>query len=82
MLETAAMTTTDGQPTTNAQAGYADSPIRRVTAENGIEYAYHDLGAGEVPLVLLQHFRGNLDNWDPALIDGLADVNNFLATAG
>ena len=25
-----------------------------------------------MPLVLLQHFRGNLDNWDPALIDALA----------
>jgi hypothetical protein len=25
-----------------------------------------------VPLVLFQHFRGNLDNWDPALIDALA----------
>ena len=24
------------------------------------------------PLVALQHFRGNLDNWDPALIDALA----------
>jgi pimeloyl-ACP methyl ester carboxylesterase len=24
------------------------------------------------PLVLLQHFRGNLDNWDPALTDALA----------
>jgi pimeloyl-ACP methyl ester carboxylesterase len=66
------MTTTGGQPTSDAQAGYADAPIRRVTAGNGIEYAYHDLGASEVPLVLLQHFRGNLDNWDPALIDGLA----------
>jgi hypothetical protein len=22
--------------------------------------------------VLLQHFRGNLDSWDPALIDALA----------
>ena len=22
--------------------------------------------------MLLQHFRGNLDNWDPALIDALA----------
>jgi pimeloyl-ACP methyl ester carboxylesterase len=45
---------------------------QRVTAENGIEYAYRDLGESEVPLVLLQHFRGNLDNWDPALIDSLA----------
>jgi pimeloyl-ACP methyl ester carboxylesterase len=25
-----------------------------------------------MPLFLLQHFRGNLDNWDPALIDELA----------
>src|SRR6516165_3777837 len=72
MPETAVMTTTGEQPTTDAQAGYAGASIRRVTAENGIEYAYHDLGAGEVPLVLLQHFRGNLDNWDPALIDDLA----------
>jgi pimeloyl-ACP methyl ester carboxylesterase len=24
------------------------------------------------PLLCLQHFRGNLDNWDPALVDGLA----------
>jgi pimeloyl-ACP methyl ester carboxylesterase len=66
------MTTTGEEPATDAQGRYADASIRRVTAENGIEYAYHDLGAGEVPLVLLQHFRGNLDNWDPALIDDLA----------
>jgi len=25
-----------------------------------------------LPLVLLHHFRGNLDNWDPALTDALA----------
>jgi hypothetical protein len=39
---------------------YADVSIQRVTADNAIEYAYRDLGEGEVPLVLLQHFRGNL----------------------
>jgi pimeloyl-ACP methyl ester carboxylesterase len=50
----------------------AQATTQRVTAENGIEYAYRDLGESEVPLVLLQHFRGNLDNWDPALIDALA----------
>jgi pimeloyl-ACP methyl ester carboxylesterase len=37
-----------------------------------MEYAYRETGQGPVPLVLLQHFRGNLDNWDPALIDALA----------
>jgi pimeloyl-ACP methyl ester carboxylesterase len=45
---------------------------QRVTGGNAIEYVYRDLGEGDVPLVLLQHFRGNLDNWDPALIDALA----------
>jgi pimeloyl-ACP methyl ester carboxylesterase len=51
--------------------GYLTSPNRVITAANGIDYAYRVLGEGS-PLVLLQHFRGNLDNWDPALIDALA----------
>ena len=58
--------------TTQQQATYTDASTQRVTAESGIEYAYRDVGDGDVPLVLLQHFRGNLDNWDPALIDDLA----------
>jgi pimeloyl-ACP methyl ester carboxylesterase len=37
-----------------------------------VDYAFRELGDGAVPLVLLQHFRGNLDYWDPALIDTLA----------
>jgi pimeloyl-ACP methyl ester carboxylesterase len=58
-------------------ANYSDLPNQMVTAANGIEYAYRDTGPGDtgtgrLPLVLLQHFRGNLDNWDPALIDALA----------
>jgi pimeloyl-ACP methyl ester carboxylesterase len=48
-----------------------------ITAANGIEYAYRDLGQGP-PLVLLQHFRGNLDNWDPALIDALASTRRVV----
>jgi pimeloyl-ACP methyl ester carboxylesterase len=66
------MATTDEQTTTDTPIRYADASTQRVTAANGIEYAYRDLGEGDLPLVLLQHFRGNLDNWDPALIDGLA----------
>jgi pimeloyl-ACP methyl ester carboxylesterase len=39
----------------------------------GIAFAYRRLGRpGGLPLVLLQHFRGNLDSWDPALTDALA----------
>ncbi len=53
-------------------ATYLACPNSVVSAANGVDYAYRDLGEGAVPLVLLQHFRGNLDNWDPALIDTLA----------
>ena len=38
-----------------------------------VRLAYRRFGApGGTPLVMLQHFRGNLDNWDPALTDALA----------
>ncbi|MFF8593858.1 alpha/beta fold hydrolase [Streptomyces sp. NPDC015220] len=48
------------------------APTRFAEAD-GVRYAYRRLGSGgEVPLVLLQHFTGNLDNWDPALVDALA----------
>ena len=34
---------------------------------SGVRFAYRPLGAPRATrLVLLQHFRGNLDNWDPA----------------
>jgi pimeloyl-ACP methyl ester carboxylesterase len=52
---------------------YTKSENPRVQAANGTTFAYRDLGSGDVPLVLLQHFRGNLDNWDPALVDALAE---------
>src|SRR2546426_12677866 len=58
--------------TTDTPVRYADASTEQVTADNAIVYAYRELGDGDVPLVLLQHFRGNLDNWDPALIDALA----------
>jgi len=61
------------------QKGYAGASIRRIAGGNGIEYAYRDVGDGAVPLVLLQHFRGNLDNWDPALVDGLAADRRVVA---
>ena len=57
---------------TETPVRYTDASTLRVTAGNAIEYAYRELGEGDVPLVLLQHFRGNLDNWDPALVDALA----------
>jgi pimeloyl-ACP methyl ester carboxylesterase len=52
---------------------YVEAQNQRVTAANGVEYAYRTTGASDAtPVLALQHFRGNLDNWDPALIDALA----------
>jgi hypothetical protein len=50
----------------------AGLPNKLVSAANGVDYAYREAGDSGVPLVLLQHFRGNLDSWDRALIDALA----------
>jgi pimeloyl-ACP methyl ester carboxylesterase len=49
--------------------------IQTVRGANGVDYAYRRVGTSPkdtLPLVLLQHFRGNLDNWDPALVEPLA----------
>jgi pimeloyl-ACP methyl ester carboxylesterase len=59
--------------------GYSELPNQLVSAANGVDYAYRDTGGeGGLPLVLLQHFRGNLDNWDPALIDALASARRVV----
>src|SRR4051794_14356802 len=58
--------------TSTSTGDYLAAPNSVVSAANGIDYAYRQVGEGTPALVLLQHFRGNLDNWDPELIDALA----------
>jgi pimeloyl-ACP methyl ester carboxylesterase len=51
------------------------APNQFVEASNGVAYAYRRFGSpspGTLPLVMLVHFRGNLDNWDPLLLGSLA----------
>ena len=51
---------------------YPDTPTNYVDVD-GIRYAYRMLGKhADIPLVCLQHFTGTLDNWDPTIINGLA----------
>jgi pimeloyl-ACP methyl ester carboxylesterase len=57
---------------------YSSLPNKLISAPNGVDYAYRDTGGGGAPLVLLQHFRGNLDSWDPALIDALASARRVI----
>ena len=65
---------------TKTVATYADAETRVLRAFNGVEYAYRSAGASDgTPLVMLQHFRGNLDNWDPALVDALAGGRRVIA---
>jgi pimeloyl-ACP methyl ester carboxylesterase len=58
---------------------YTEATTEAVRAASGVEFAYRELGDGPVPLLLLQHFRGNLDNWDPALVDQLAMDRRIIA---
>jgi len=62
-----------------AGVSYGTAPNKAIHAANGIEYAYREIGTGAVPLVLLQHFRGNLENWDPQLVDALARKRRIVA---
>jgi len=46
---------------------------------NGTKLAYRRLGQYTgIPLVILMHFRGNMDFWDPALINSLARTRPVL----
>ena len=46
-----------------------------------VRYAYRVIGdtSSEPPLVLLHRFRGTIDDWDPALLDRLADHRQVIA---
>jgi pimeloyl-ACP methyl ester carboxylesterase len=56
------------------------APTRFVEAE-GIRFAYRRFGNPiGTPIVLLQHFMGNLDNYDPAITDALAKGREVILT--
>jgi pimeloyl-ACP methyl ester carboxylesterase len=65
--------------TTTTGLSYGTAPNQVIHADNGIDYAYREIGTGAVPLVLLQHFRGNLENWDPPLVEALASQRRVVA---
>jgi pimeloyl-ACP methyl ester carboxylesterase len=65
--------------TTTTGLSYGTAPNQVIRAHNDIDYAYREIGTGTVPLVLLQHFRGNLENWDPQLVDALAAQRRVVA---
>jgi pimeloyl-ACP methyl ester carboxylesterase len=71
------MTTTDqlGRDTRTADAGNQLTAENRSVQIDGDSFVYRRFGDDHTdapPLIGLQHFRGNLDSWDPALVDRLA----------
>lgn len=49
-----------------AKTQYVESP-------NGVTFAYRQIGnASGIPLVLLTHFRGTMDKWDPVIVNSFA----------
>jgi pimeloyl-ACP methyl ester carboxylesterase len=68
----------EGKDATSVRATHQTAPTLFIDAGD-VRFAYRRLGAPSgVPLLFLQHFRGNMDNWDPAVVDGLAAARPVL----
>jgi pimeloyl-ACP methyl ester carboxylesterase len=68
-------------PVMSEAASQLTAPNLRVEATNGVTYAYRRFGnrsTGVLPLLCLIHFRGNLDNWDPILVDAIASQREVI----
>src|SRR3954447_14821388 len=70
-----------------SEASLVSGQDGQLTAENlslevgDVSFVYRRFGnaqTGVPALVMLQHFRGNLDNWDPALVDRLAQNRDVI----
>jgi pimeloyl-ACP methyl ester carboxylesterase len=58
---------------------WRDTPTKTTTIE-GIPFAYRELGrATGVPVVFLHHFTAVMDDWDPRVIDGIAQQHHVIA---
>lgn len=59
--------------------GYLETANRFVSVK-GQQMAYRELGKGlaKRPLVLLTHLAATLDEWDPLLIDRLAEAHHLI----
>ncbi|WP_423395919.1 alpha/beta fold hydrolase [Burkholderia sp. LMG 21824] len=66
-------------PDTQSTTSYARAPNKFVNAA-GTRFAYRELGPhGGIPLVLLNHWGAVLDNFDPRIVDGLAQKHRVIA---
>src|ERR1700760_3890185 len=70
------MSTRDSKESLASRAREGQLTAENLSLEVGdVSFVYRRFGNEQTaapPLVMLQHFRGNLDSWDPALVDRLA----------
>ncbi|MGO4144559.1 alpha/beta fold hydrolase [Paenarthrobacter sp. YAF11_1] len=60
------------------QQSYLQVPAKTVTT-GGVTYAYREMGPkGGVPVVFLIHLAGTMDNWDPRIIDPIAEKHHVI----
>jgi pimeloyl-ACP methyl ester carboxylesterase len=58
---------------------YAHAPTRTVTV-GATTYAYRELGPkGGIPVVFFVHLAATLDNWDPRIVDPIAQHRHVIA---
>ena len=61
-------------PDESKQPERSQTTPTRFVRVGDVRFAYRRFGKpSPTPLLLLQHFRGSLDNWDPALLNSFAE---------
>lgn len=63
-------TTATGENSAETKITYANTPTKKLEVA-GETFTYRETGEG-APLVMLHHFTGVIDDWDPAIVDGLS----------
>lgn len=58
---------------------YINVPTKTLVTPENKTFAYREIGVDSaVPVIGLVHLSGNLDNWQPAVIDGLAKEHRLI----
>jgi pimeloyl-ACP methyl ester carboxylesterase len=67
------------EPLPGEQAEYHQTAVTHFAKAGDVQYAYRTLGnqAG-VPLIMISPLGGSMDDWDPAVTDGLAQQNKVI----
>ncbi|MBX4268922.1 alpha/beta fold hydrolase [Clostridium estertheticum] len=64
----------------NTKYSYIRQPNLSITAADGTVYAYRELGEKKgIPVIFFTHLSANLDNWDPRVVDGVAEKHWVIA---